>query len=94
MKLKTKKIKFRKTAKWRLSYPLDTVYSTIRGSSVVTWAMETLKDCGGLVCSFRDRDRLDTLRCKLVIKIPEEKYSAFVNYFLDTFGCYIEQVTW
>ena len=56
--------------------------------------MNTLSDCGGCVRSFRDKDRLDALRCKLVIKIPADKYSAFVNYFLDTFGCYIEQVSW
>lgn len=94
MKLKTKSIRFRKAAKWRLAYPFDTAYSTVNGSFVVTWAMNTLKNHEGFVCSFRDRDRLDLLRCRLTIKIPEENYAAFVKSFLETFEGYVEQVDW
>jgi hypothetical protein len=94
MKLKKKVIKFRKVAKWRLAYQFDTVYSTIQGSSILNLSMELAKKYKGFVCSFRDKGHLDTLKCKLVIKMPEENYSDFIKDFLKAFNGYIEKVSW
>lgn len=92
--MKTKVIKFKKTANWRLEHPFDTAYSTVTGATIINWAMDTLLQYNGFVCSFRDKDRLDLLKCKLVITIPEENYTMFVKDFLSTFNSYVEKVSW
>ena len=79
-------------SKLMLKYAQDK--SKVTGATIISWAMDTLLQYNGFVCSFRDKDRLDLLKCKLVITIPEENYTMFVKDFLSTFNGYVEKVSW
>lgn len=92
--MKTKAIKFRKTQRWTSKHPFDTDYTTVTGATIINWAMDTLRQYNGFVCSFRDKEPSDMLKCKLVIIIPKENYTLFVKDFLNMFNGYIEKVSW
>jgi hypothetical protein len=92
MKLKKKVIKFRKVER-NYSWASDT-HQEICGSSIVCEAVDLAKKHGGFVCSFRDKDNFDILKCKLVIRIPDGTYADFISDFIRLFNGYIKQVRW
>ena len=89
-KLKKKIITFRKTERNYTQWN----HREICGSSITCIAFDIAKKHGGFVCSFRDKDSFDFLKCKLVIRISEDAYGEFVSDFINAFNGYIKKVKW
>ena len=92
--MKTVVIKFKKSENFLNQHPYDTDYTVIRGCSLLNLTMDLAHKHGGLVCSFRDKEPMDTLKCKIVAHIPDEHKDLFIKDFLDRFMAYIEKVSW
>ena len=90
MKLKKKVIKFRKAKTDYTAFG----HHEIAGTSIICVATEIAQRFGGYVCSFRDKDNFDMLKCKLVIRIPEKEWPNFVNAFSRDMLQYICEVSW
>lgn len=88
--LKRKVLTFRKAC---TDYTM-TGHHEINGTSIIYIANDILKATGGYVCSFRDKDRYDFLKCKLVVKLPENEWANFVNKFSMTLMSYIRELKW
>lgn len=92
--MKTVVIKFRKTTKFRNAYPFDDVYSCITGGSIMNIAINLAHSLEGYVKSFREKDPYDVLKCKIVIRIPEEKETVFISGFIKALNGSIENIKW
>lgn len=92
--MKTVVIKFKKSRNFLNRHPYDTDYMVVRGCSLLNLTMDLAHKYDGFVCSFRDKSPIDTLKCKIVARIPEEHKDLFVKDFLQHFEEYIEKVSW
>lgn len=90
-KLKKKVITFKKT---KMDYTRWETHHEICGSSITCIAFDIAKKHGGFICSFRDKNNFDLLKCKLVIRISEDAYGEFVSDFINAFNGYIEKIRW
>ena len=90
-KLKKKVITFKKI---KMDYTQWETHHEICGSSITRIAFDIAKKYGGFICSFRDKDSSDLLKCKLVIRISEDTYGEFVSDFINAFNGYIKKVKW
>lgn len=91
--MKTVVIKFKKSRNFLNRHPYDTDYRVVRGCSLLNLTMDLARKYGGFVCSFRDKEPLDTLKCKIVVRIEGHK-ASFIKDFLEHFEEYIEKVSW
>jgi hypothetical protein len=89
-KLKKKVITFKKIKR---NHTWES-YHEICGSSITCIAFDIAKKYGGFICSFRDKNNFDLLKCKLVIRISEDAYGEFVSDFINAFNGYIEKIRW
>lgn len=92
--MRTVVIKFKKSRNWTNEHPYDTNYSFIRGCYILDLTMDLANKYDGSVCSFRDKDPIDAVKCKIVAKIPEVHKDLFIKDFIKSFNDYIEQVSW
>lgn len=92
--MKTVVIKFKKSRNFLNRHAYDTNYTVVRGCSLLNLTMDLAHKYQGFVCSFRDKEPLDTFKCKIVAQIPEGHKDLFVKDFLEHFEEYIEKVSW
>ena len=92
--MKTVVIKFKKSRNWTNKHPYDTNYTVVGGCSILNLTLDLANKYDGFVCSFRDRDPIDTLKCKIVAKIPEVHKDLFIKDFLKSFNEHIEKASW
>ena len=92
--MKTVVIKFKKIRRFLNKDPLDTDYASITGGSIMNVAIDLAHSLEGYVKSFREKNPDEFFSCKLVVRLPQENESKFVNDFVKQLSSYIEKIRW
>ena len=92
--MKTVVIKFRKLRKFRNNHPFDDGYYVVAGGFIMNFAIDLAHSLEGYVKSFRERNPDDLFNCKLVVRLPQENESKFINDFVKALSEHIENIRW
>ena len=92
--MKTVVIKFKKIKKFRNKDPFDTAYYCVTGGSIMNTAIDLAHSLDGYVKSFREKSPDEFFSCKLVVRLPQENESKFINNFVKELSEYIDNIRW